>query len=110
MTPRVAMPAAQRRLYSRLRQLLDTPGALRGTLVQSRQRCGKPTCRCASDPEARHPALLLCFSTNGKRTSVYVPRDWEERVREWVARYGEIRDVLEQLSQQYLARLKARQE
>jgi hypothetical protein len=110
MTPRVNMSAAERRLYSRLRQLLDAPGALRGTLVQNRQRCGKPTCRCASDPKARHPVVLLCFSINGKRTSVYVPRDWEGRVREWVGRYGEIREVLEQLSQQYLSRLKARQE
>jgi hypothetical protein len=110
MAPRVALPAAERRLYSRLRQLLNEPGALRGSLVQYGRRCGKPTCRCAKDAKARHPTLLLCFSRDGKQTSVYVPPAWEERVREWVARYGEIREVLDQLSQQYLARLKARQE
>lgn len=110
MTARLAVPAAERRLYSRLRQLLNEPGALRGTLVQHRHRCGKPTCRCAKDSEARHPVLLLCFSLKGKQTSVHVPRKWEDRVREWVARYGEIRELLEQISQHYLARLKARQE
>ena len=110
MTPRVAMPAAERRVCSRLRQLLNAPGALRGSLVEGRRRCGKPTCRCAGDPAARHPVLLLCFSREGKRTSVYVPRGWEVRVREWVARYGEIRELLDELSQQYLERLKTRQE
>jgi len=110
MTARSSSPATERRLYSRLRQLLNEPGALRGTLVEMRRRCGKPSCRCARDPEARHRAVILCVSLEGKRTSIYVPADWETRVREWVARYGEMRELLNQLSQLYLGRLKARQE
>jgi hypothetical protein len=110
MTPRASSPAAQRRLYSRLRQLLNEPGVLRGTLVEMHRKCGKPSCRCARDADARHRALILCVSLEGKRTSVYVPPDWEDRVREWVARYGEMRGLLDRLSQQYLQRLRNRQE
>jgi hypothetical protein len=110
MTPRSSSPATERRLYSRLRQLLNEPGALRGTLVEMHRRCGKPSCRCARDAQARHRAVILCVSVEGKRTSIYVPLDWEPRVREWVARYGEMRELLDQLSQQYLKRLKTRQE
>jgi Family of unknown function (DUF6788) len=110
MPPRSAMPAAERRIFSRLRQLLNEPGILRGNLVESHRRCGKKSCRCAVDDEARHRALILCLSLDGKRTSIYVPPDWEGRVREWVARYGEIRDLVEQLSRESLARLKARKE
>jgi hypothetical protein len=110
MTPRSTVPASDRRAYSRLRQLLNEPGVLRGTLVESRRKCGKRACRCAVDDDARHRALLLCVSLDGKRTSVYVPPDWEPHVREWVARYAEIRSLVEQLSRACLARLRNRQE
>ncbi len=110
MAPRFTLAASERRAYSRLRQLLNQPGVLRGTLVEMHRKCGKRTCRCASDDDARHRALILCVSLDGKRTSVYVPPAWEARVREWVARYGEIRDLVEQLSRACLTRLRDRQE
>jgi hypothetical protein len=110
MTARTALSPSERRAYSRLRQLLGEPGVLRGTLVEMHRRCGKPTCRCARDAEARHRALILCVTLDGKRTSVYVPLDWETRVREWVERYGEMRDLVDQLSRSCLTRLRKRQE
>lgn len=110
MAPRSTFTNAERRLYSRLRQLLNEPGVLRGNLVEMHRRCGKQTCRCAVDNDARHRALILCVSLDGKRTSIYVPPAWEARVREWVARYAEIRDLVEQLSRSCLVRLKDRQE
>jgi hypothetical protein len=54
--------------------------------------------------------VILCVTVDGKRTSVYVPADWETRVREWVERYGEIRGLLDQLSRASLTRLRKRQE
>jgi hypothetical protein len=110
MTLRSPVSAADRHAYSRLRQLLNEPGVLRGTLVETHRRCGKRSCRCAVDDDARHRSLILCVSLDGKRTSVYVPPDWETRVREWVARYLEIRDLVERLSRSCLARLRDRQE
>lgn len=110
MPPRTTLSDTERRASSRLRQLLNEPGVLRGTLVEGHRKCGKASCRCAVDDTARHRALILCVSLDGKRTSVYIPPDWEARVRDWVARYGEIRELVEQLSRANLQRLKDRAE
>lgn len=110
MSPRTSLSSTNRRATSRLRQLLNEPGVLRGNLVESRRKCGKRSCRCALDEDAKHRALILCVSLDGKRTSIYIPPDWEARVREWVDRYGEIRDLVEQLSRSSLQRLRDRAE
>jgi hypothetical protein len=40
---------------------------------------------------------------------VYLPAEWETRVREWVARYSEVRQLLEQISVGFLERLEKRE-
>jgi hypothetical protein len=110
MPPRSSTPASERRAHSRLRQLLNEPGVLRGTLVEMHRKCGKRSCRCAVDDDGRHRGLILCVSLDGKRTSIYVPPAWETRVREWVARYVEIRDLVEELSRASLTKLRERKE
>lgn len=107
---RSRLPDQERRLYSQLRQLLLRPGLLRGSLVDSRRKCGKAGCRCQSDPRRRHRSLYLGITTRGKTRMIYVPPEWEERVREWLARYQQIRDVLERLSEGCVVRLQRRQE
>ncbi|HEV8700045.1 MAG TPA: DUF6788 family protein [Candidatus Polarisedimenticolia bacterium] len=109
MLPRTALPKDHRAQYSRLRLLLREPGLMRGTLVEMRRSCGKPSCRCRTDPAARHGALYLALSLNGKHRTVYIPVEWETRVREWVARYAEVRQLLEQISLGFLGRLKKRE-
>lgn len=103
-----ALTSEERQLYSRLRWLLNQPGLLRGSLVDTRLKCGKKICRCFQNPRHRHPALLLGFSFKGKHRTVYVPVAWQAQVREWVARYGEIREVLDRLSREFLQRLQDR--
>jgi hypothetical protein len=41
---------------------------------------------------------------------VYIPSVWEERIREWVDRYGQLRDALERLSGAFLKRLESRED
>jgi hypothetical protein len=108
MLPRTALPQRQRALYSRLRRLLKEPGLIRGNLVEMRRRCGKKSCRCQSEPQARHRSLYLGLSLNGKHRMVYIPGEWLARVREWVARYSEVRELLEQISLGFLERLEKR--
>ena len=108
MLPRTALPSKDREIYSRLRQLLKEPGLIRGNLVEMRRQCGKKTCRCQADPKARHCSLYLGLSLNGKHRMVYIPVEWEARVREWVARYSEVRDLLEEISLGFLKRIEKR--
>jgi hypothetical protein len=110
MTSRSSLSVAERTLYSKLRQLLNEPGLLRGNLVEMRRSCGKKSCACQTDPNCRHQSLYLGVSLNGKRRMIYIPPEWEERVREWTGRYTQLRDVLEQLSLKSLERLQKRKE
>ena len=105
MLPRTALSRMHRETYSRLRLLLKEPGLLRGNLVEMRRRCGKKSCRCADDPEARHRSLYLGLSLNGKHRMLYIPAEWEPQVREWVARYSEVRELLERISLGFLDRI-----
>lgn len=109
MLPRAALPKSHRAQYSRLRLLLNEPGLIRGNLVEMRRQCGKKSCRCRTEPEARHRSLYLGLSLNGKHRTVYIPAEWETRVREWVARYSEVRELLEQISLGFLERLEKRE-
>ncbi|HZY31527.1 MAG TPA: DUF6788 family protein [Candidatus Methylomirabilis sp.] len=108
MLPRTALPPKHREIYSRLRLLLKEPGLLRGNLVEMRRRCGKKSCRCEGDPEARHLSLYLGLSLNGKHRMLYIPAEWEPQVREWVARYSEVRQLLEKISLGFLDRIEKR--
>jgi hypothetical protein len=109
LTP-ASLPSEERRLYSALRQSLGRPGLLRGNLVSSRPQCGKPSCHCHKGRRKGHPALYLGVSLEGKQRMIYVPPAWQDRVREWVDRYSQVRDVLEQLSLACLKRLQSREE
>jgi hypothetical protein len=110
MLPRTALPKNQRAQYSRLRLLLKEPGLIRGNLVEMRRACGKKSCRCRTDPKARHRSLYLGLSLNGKHRMLYIPAEWEKRVREWVSRYSEVRHLLEEISLGFLERLQKREE
>lgn len=109
MLPRSAVSASERALYSKLRRLLREPGLLRGNLVEVHRQCGKARCRCRGDPAGRHRALYLGLSLDGKARMIYIPASWEARVRGWVERYSEVREVLEQLSLKCLERLEHRE-
>jgi hypothetical protein len=107
---RSSLSAQERKLYTTIRDLLGHPGLLRGNLVVMRRKCGKASCRCAQDPDQRHASLYLSISHEGKRRMVYVPASWEERVRNWVDRYAQVRDALGELSQACLKRLENRED
>ena len=92
-----------------MRRLLSQPGLLRGNLVEMRRHCGKASCGCQRDVARRHRSLYLALSLEGKRRMLYIPRAWEARVRQWTARYGEVRAVLERLARLRLAQVDRRE-
>ena len=110
MRSRTGFTSKERTLYSKLRQLLTTPGLIRGSLVEMRRACGKATCGCAADASRRHRSLYLGLSVRGRRQMLYIPAAWEPRVRQWTARYGEVRAVLEAICQESVQRVKGRGE
>lgn len=98
------MSAEERRLRSRLVQLLGGRGVLRGTLSVRERTCGKPGCRCTRGE--KHEGLYLVFSEKGRLRQIFVPRMQEARVRRWVEQYQEVRALLEELVRLHLERLR----
>src|SRR2546430_14567021 len=56
---------------------------LPGSLSQSRRRCGKPTCHCATGPG--HPSWYLAFMVGGTQRVEHIPAAWAAAVRRRVA-------------------------
>lgn len=106
MPARNHLSAAERRAVSRLHSLLGTPGLLHGSLQTNRRRCGKASCRCASGD--LHESLVLRVVQEGRQRSLHVPAEWERRIREWLERDREVRRLLAEISEGYVARLKDR--
>jgi len=105
--PRAGMSAAERRARSQLAQLLSQRGVMRGTLLVRTRRCGKSNCRCARGEG--HESLFLVISENGRTRQLFVPKDWESRVRRWVEDYHRARDLLEEVSRIYWDKVHKRQ-
>jgi Family of unknown function (DUF6788) len=95
--PRTAMSAAERGFRSRLAQIVSGQGLIRGTLLERTRVCGKPNCRCTRGH--KHRAVYLVLSEKGKLRQLYVPADWEQRVRQWVENHRALRGLLRELSE-----------
>jgi hypothetical protein len=93
------LSTTQRKLRSRLTQLVRSGGLMRGNLLTMRNTCGKAGCRCQRGQ--KHESLYIAQSRKGKYHMKYVPRSWHLRIQDWVGRYQEIQRILESLSEQY---------
>jgi len=101
--PRSQFPPAERAARSKLAKLLHEMPLMRGTLSVRRLTCGKPSCRCHAGE--KHVALYLSYSKEGRVHQVFVPREAEAQVREWVRNYASVRELLERISEMYRERL-----
>src|SRR4030042_2337579 len=91
MKPPRSPSGKERAKRSRLSQLLHQGGLMRGNLVTMARTCGNPRCRCARGE--KHVSLYVSKSTEGKQRLTYVPKDWEEKIREWVDRHHRVREL-----------------
>ena len=101
------LSARERSFRSRLAQLASTRWFLRGTLSERAGTCGKPNCRCAQGE--LHQSLYLAQSQGGKLRQIYVPRAWQERVREAVTDYRKMQELIEAVSELEWNRLRERE-
>jgi hypothetical protein len=101
------MSPEERDLRSQLVQLLSGVGLLRATLNPRQKVCGKPNCRCVRGE--RHSALYVVASEDGKPRQLYVAHSLEPQVRQWVASYQRIRELLDELSRLHWDKLARRE-
>ena len=98
----------ERAWRSRARELLREDGIMRGNISMRLRVCGKSNCRCAQGQ--RHEAMVVVYRRANRTTQLYVPKAWEARVRQWVKRYGEVRELLKKLSGVYEAKVRQRRD
>jgi hypothetical protein len=101
---RSQMTRKERESRSRLKPYIHSQGFVRGTLSVRERLCGKPNCRCRRGQ--KHLCLMLTRSKDGKTEQLYIPKEKEALVREWVANYRALQGLLESISSIYWERLK----
>ena len=66
-----------------------------GTLLMRTKTCGRPTCPCATDPEARHgPYFEFNRRVDGRLVHRVIPATLAPRVRRALANYRRIQGLL----------------
>jgi len=101
-----SLPREERLLRSRLHQLLSqAEGFLHGSLIEMARRCGNPNCRCAKEDQYKHRSPYLGQTRKGKSSMIYLGKDLEAQVGQWIDHYQEAIALLEELNQQARARI-----
>jgi hypothetical protein len=100
-------PSQRRRLRQRTGELRRRMSALDSVVtgsVYTRYRvCGKASCRCARDPSARHgPYYQWSHQQDGRQRHEVVSEQHAERLREAIANYQELRELLRQWERESL--------
>jgi hypothetical protein len=68
-----------------------------GTLLERTKTCGKPNCRCATDPEARHgPYHEWSWREGGRLRHKIVPPEKVDLLREAIRNYRIVQELLGQ--------------
>ena len=104
--PRSHMSVEERKARSQLAQLVSQRGLMRGSLLLRRMKCGKSNCRCAKGEG--HQSLFVVISEKGRTRLLYVPKDWEPLVRQWVEDHHRARQLMEEVSRIYWDRVRQR--
>jgi hypothetical protein len=66
-----------------------------GTLLERTKICGKPNCRCASDPKARHgPYHEWSWREGGRLRHKIVPPDKVDLLRAAIRNYRTVQELL----------------
>jgi hypothetical protein len=87
----------RRRRKALVRRLPPVKAILRGSLIERYKRCGKLGCRCAQGP-GHGPKYYLSISQTGKNPQMdYIPQDYCEQVKTYLANYHAIKEILKEI-------------
>jgi hypothetical protein len=83
-------------------QLIDQLGAfdgkiLRGSIVQSYKKCGKPGCKCATGTGHGPKHSMTVNFAKRKPEHDYIPLEYITQVKEYVSNYHQFKEIIEQI-------------
>jgi len=94
------MPSSKQ-ILSRIRKIGPM---VRGSLIQNRIRCGKPTCKCAKGE--LHTAFYLSRRLEGKTRMDHIAKDQVAAVRRWKKNHQRMEALLEKLTDALMEELR----
>jgi hypothetical protein len=97
MAPRKEQDAANRRRIAQIRNRLARLDLIcSGTLSERTKVCGKPNCRCATDPQARHgPYYEWSWREGGRLLHKALSPQQAAQLRQALRNHREIQNLLE---------------
>ncbi|WP_312010431.1 DUF6788 family protein [Bradyrhizobium cenepequi] len=69
---------------------------LRGSLIETYKRCGRPNCHCVDGP-GHGPKRYLSVSQQGRPRRDYVPNAAQPQVMQFIANFRQLREVLDEI-------------
>ena len=87
----------RRELHQQLRGLSCAP-LMRGTLYERLGKCGRKSCACARDPEARHRSHFLSVFLDGRTRGLHVRSCDVERVHHAIEAYERLWEIVNALT------------
>ncbi len=90
---RLALNALLADCHRQLAALLPIRQLVKGSVYELQTRCGKPSCRCASEPGPRHTAIVLSWSEHGKTRLRTLPPGERARLRQLTENYRRFRQA-----------------
>lgn len=104
MKHRLHLPQRERLARSKVTKLVHDKPFIAGNLVKMARTCGKANCKCMKGGD-KHVSLYLAIRRNGIRKMIFIPRQWENEVVNWVNTYKEITKQIAIISQTGIERL-----
>jgi hypothetical protein len=95
----LSSPALRKRRHRIVRDLPPIEHVLRGTLVETYKRCGRPNCHCVDGP-GHGPKRYLSISlpgTGGRQRRDYVPNDAHAQVAHLIGNFRALRAALDEI-------------
>jgi hypothetical protein len=81
-----------------LKQLGRCRPLIEGSLAVVHRCCGTASCRCHVDDSRRHRQVMLCRKVEGRSYSTHIPKELEQRVREWNDEFKRAKGLLKEIS------------
>lgn len=83
---------------------------LRGSLIESYKKCGKPGCKCATGTGHGPKHSMTVNFPKRKPENDYIPLEYVVQVKEYIANYQRFKEIIEQICMINREILKRREE
>jgi hypothetical protein len=100
--------AMENRRDGLMEEILEHKEFLKGSLVRTRTRCGRPNCRCAKGQ--RHEVWHLSYKEKGQTKRVYIPEDLAGEVRTWIGNRKKVQERLDKVAKLNVQLVKEKKE